>query len=79
MLKRMFLLIFLLILIIPSSGCTWLAVNLTPRPVVDSVARGNAVATIAVQDPPKTEEELKLYLQVQKELWDELAKYFELK
>ena len=60
------------------TGCSWLAVNLTPRPVLDGVARGGAVARQAEQNPP-TGEDLKAYLEANRQLWEELEKWFELK
>jgi hypothetical protein len=51
---------------------------LTPQPVVDGVARGGAVARIAEQNPPEGEN-LKEYLRVNRELWEQLEIWFELR
>lgn len=77
--KTLLLRIIFVLTITTCSGCSWLAVNFTPKPVVDAVARGSAVANIAVEHPPSTPEELKAYLEVNKELFDELAIFYGLK
>ncbi|MHA2010064.1 MAG: hypothetical protein ACW980_22340 [Promethearchaeota archaeon] len=60
------------------TGCSWLSVKLTPQPVVDGVARGGAVARIAEQNPPEGEN-LQEYLRVNRELWEQLEIWFELR
>ncbi len=77
--KKSFVLSALLVILLFSPGCSWLAVNFTPKPVVDAVARGAAVANVDVTDPPKTPEELQAYLKVNKEIFDELAVFYGLR
>jgi len=79
MFKKSVVVLVLIFCMINLTGCSWLAVNLTPNPVVDAVARGGAVARIAEQSPPTNPDELKEYLRANRELWEELEKWFELK
>lgn len=60
------------------SGCSMISTALTPAPVVDAVARGGSVARIAEQDPPSGED-LKAYLKTNRELWEQLEIWFDLK
>jgi len=78
MFGRLIVLVFLILTINFTSGCSWLAVNLTPMLVIDSVARGGAVARQAEQTAP-TGEDLKAYLEANRKLWEELEKWFQLK
>ena len=70
--------IFALTCCIILNGCSLIATTLTPASVIDSVARGAVVARVAEKDPPAGEE-LKAYLKANKELWQQLEIWFDLK
>ena len=72
------LLMIALMMTLSLTGCSWLAVNLTPSPVIDGVARGGAVARIAEKDVPQGED-LQEYLKLNRQLWEQLEVWFELR
>ncbi len=61
------------------TSCSWLSVKMTPNEVVDAVARGDAVAQMAVRAPPTNVRDRQLYYNVNAELWRQLAIWFELR
>jgi hypothetical protein len=58
-----------------SSGCLSLHVCTTPDEVLDGIARGYTVSVAAERDPIEGED-LDAYLKANRELWEELAKFY---
>lgn len=59
-------------------GCSAISTALTPASVVDNVARGYTVAKQSVETPPVNPDDINAYLEINRDLWKQLAIWYEL-
>ena len=61
------------------SGCTWLSTKIVPAEVLDTIARGDAVAQVSIVQPPTTQQDIADYYRVNAALWRMLAEFYGLR
>ena len=71
--------IFIILFLFLCCSCSPLSVALTPSAIKDSVSRSAAVARMSVENPPGTLQELYDYLEVNKNAWQSLEEWFDVK